>query len=90
MEKGDLSEGSQRQEDSINEGRAPVTDCFSLTQLCGDCTALLSTADILSGASPFGRSHQESSLFSQETVSLLATRADLHASLLQSCQLQSL
>lgn len=72
------------------EGRAPGTASALLTQLCDAHTILLSTEDIFSGASPFGTSHQESSLFSPETVPPQSTMADLHASLLQSCQLLSL
>lgn len=86
MVKGVLPEGPESQLDTT-EGRAPGTGSSSLTQLCDARSALLSTADILSGASPFGRSHQESSPFSQETISLQSTMADLHASLSQSCQL---
>lgn len=90
MLKGVLLEGPESQVDTTNEGRAPGIGSSSLTQLSDARTALLSTADTLFGASPFGRSHQESSLFSLETVSLQSTMADLHASLSQSCQLLSL
>lgn len=89
MVKGVLLGGPESQVDTTNEGRGPGTGSSSLTQLYDARTALLSTADTLSGASPFGRSHQDSSLFSQETVSLQSTMVDLHASLLQSCQLLS-
>ena len=90
MVKGVLPEGPESQVVTTNEDRAPGTGSSSLTQLCDARTALLSTADTLSGASPFGRSHQKSSLFSPETVSLQSTMAVLHASLSQSCQLLSL
>lgn len=81
---------AESQMDTTNEGRVPGTGCSSLTQLCDARTALLSTADRLSGASPFGRSHQKSSPLSLETISLQSTVADLHPSLSQSCQLVSL
>lgn len=81
--------GSQM--DTTKEGRAPGTGSSSLTQLCGARKALLSTADTLSAVSPSGTSHQESSLFSQETISLPSTMADCCIfSLLQSHQLLSL
>lgn len=76
--------------DTTNGGRAPGTGSSALTQLCDAHTALFSTADILSAASVFGRSHQKSRLFSPETVSLQSMMSDLHASLSWSCQLLSL
>lgn len=76
--------------DATKEGRVPGTGSSPLTQLCGAHKASLSTADTLSAVSPSGTRHQESSLFSQETISLPSTVADCHVSLSQSHQLLSL